>query len=133
MSEAERQRMRNCLRRTDRGIMITLTEAALNHIQKMLINRGSNAAFRLSVKKTGCSGYMYVPEIVIEKKETDVEMHDGDVLIYIDHDAAPLIKGTVVDYVKKSLGVSQLEFQNPNAESLCGCGESFNLKEKMSE
>lgn len=108
--------------------MITLTEAAKSHIKKMLINRGENPAFRLSVKKTGCSGYMYVPEIVTAKKDSDILISESDLLIYIDQDAAPLIKGTIVDYVKKSLGVSQLEFQNPNAESLCGCGESFNLK-----
>src|SRR3990167_6479189 len=109
--------------------MITFTEAALKHIKKMLINRGENPAFRLSVKKTGCSGYMYVPEIVIAKKENDIEISQSNFIIYLDKDAAPLIQGTVIDYVKKSLGVSQLEFQNPNAESLCGCGESFNLKE----
>src|SRR3990167_5178050 len=108
--------------------MITLTDSAKQHIQKMLENKGKNAAFRLSVKQTGCSGYMYVPEIVLQKKETDIEIRDNDLLIYIDDDAVPLIKGTKMDYVKKSLGVSQLEFYNPNAEGLCGCGESFQLK-----
>jgi iron-sulfur cluster assembly accessory protein len=108
--------------------MITLTESAKQHIQKMLENKGENAAFRLWIKKTGCSGYMYMPEIVFAKKENDIELHESTILIYIDRDAVPLIKGTVIDYVKKSLGVSQLEFQNPNADSLCGCGESFNLK-----
>lgn len=108
--------------------MIKLTDSAISHIQTMLKNKGENAAFRLSIKKTGCSGYMYVPEIVTEKKESDIEVRQSNLIIYIDNDAAPLIQGTVVDYVKKGLGVSQLEFQNPNAESLCGCGESFNLK-----
>ena len=110
--------------------MITLTESAVAHIQTMLKNKGENAAFRLAVKKTGCSGYMYVPEIVTTKNESDIEVRQSDVMIYIDKDAAPLIQGTLVDYVKKSLGVSQLEFQNPNAESLCGCGESFKLSDQ---
>src|SRR3989338_10551100 len=105
-------------------MIITLTPVAKAHIQKMLENKGENAVFRLSIKQTGCSGYMYVPEIVLQKKETDIEIRDIDLLIYIDHDAVPLIKGTEIDYVKKSLGVSQLEFHNPNAEGLCGCGES---------
>lgn len=108
--------------------MITLTPLAKQHIQKILENKGKNAAFRLSVKQTGCSGYMYVPEIVLQKKENDIEMRVADFSICIDEKAVPMIKGTVIDYVKKSLGVSQLEFQNPNADSLCGCGESFNLK-----
>jgi iron-sulfur cluster assembly protein len=110
--------------------MISFTEAAKSHIENMLKNRGNNAAFRLSIKKTGCSGYMYVPEIVTEKKESDIELLESNLLIYIDQDVAPLIKGTVVDYVKKSLGASQLEFKNPNAQSLCGCGESFQIKQE---
>jgi iron-sulfur cluster assembly accessory protein len=112
--------------------IISLTDAAKAHIQNMLKTKDKNAAFRLSVKKTGCSGYMYVPEIVSQKKGTDIEIHESDILIYIDEAAVPFIKGTVIDYVKKSLGVSQLEFQNPNADSLCGCGESFNLKNDVS-
>ena len=108
--------------------MITLTESAVAHIQTMLKNKGENAAFRLSVKKTGCSGYRDVPEIVTAKKEFDIEVHESNLTIFIDKDTAPLMQGTVIDYVKKSLGVSQLEYRNPNAESLCGCGESFNLR-----
>jgi iron-sulfur cluster assembly accessory protein len=107
---------------------ITLTPSAITHIKKMLINRGENPAFRLSVKKTGCSGYMYVPEIVNIKKESDVDMSVLDVLVYIDKTSLPMLEGTVVDFVVKNLGMSHWVFNNPNADSMCGCGESFNLK-----
>ena len=108
--------------------MLTFTDAAIKHIQTLLKNKGEHAAFRLSVKETGCSGYMYVPEIVLQKKETDSELAIVDFMVYIDHDALPIIKGTTVDYVKKDFGFYQLVFNNPNAEGLCGCGESFKLK-----
>lgn len=107
--------------------MITLTEAAKAHIQKMLENKGENAALRLSIKKTGCSGYRYVPEIVTTQKESDIALSEFNLPIYIDETSLPLIKNTVIDYVKKSVGVSQLEFKNPNASGVCGCGESFNV------
>src|SRR3990167_6725930 len=106
--------------------MITLTSKAAQHIHSLLKNHG---AFRLAVKETGCSGYMYVPEIVEhKKKETDIELQIGDIKIYIDADSAEILKGTDIDFVKKSLGFEQLVFHNPNAEGLCGCGESFELK-----
>ena len=108
--------------------MLTFTDAAIKHIQTLLKNKGEHAAFRLSVKETGCSGYMYVPEIVLEKKETDSELATVDFMVYIDHDALPIIKGATVDYIKKAFGFYQLVFNNPNAEGLCGCGESFKLK-----
>ncbi|HLB57143.1 MAG TPA: iron-sulfur cluster assembly accessory protein [Coxiellaceae bacterium] len=110
--------------------MITLTAEAKLHIKKMLENKPRNAAFHLSIKKTGCSGYMYVPEIILEKKETDIEVRESDLLIYIDRNAMELIKGTQIDYVKKGLGSSQLVFNNPNAEGVCGCGESFQIRVK---
>jgi len=111
-------------------MIITLTESAKQHIQKMLENKPENSAFRLSIKKTGCSGYMYMPEIVSEKKESDVVVDANTFLIFIDESAVPFIKGTEIDYVKKGLGVYQLEFHNPNAEGLCGCGESFQIKDQ---
>lgn len=107
--------------------MIILTEAAKTYINNMLKKKGENAAFRLSVKKTGCSGYMYMPEIVLEKKTSDIELSVSSLKIYIDEPAVSFIKGTEIDYVKKSLGVSQLEFKNPNAAGMCGCGESFTV------
>lgn len=107
--------------------MITFTDTAKTHIENMLKNKGENAAFRLSIKKTGCSGYMYVPEIVMQKKENDIEISVAAFLVYIDADAVKMMQGTVVEYVKKNLGVSQLVFNNPNATGVCGCGESFQM------
>jgi iron-sulfur cluster assembly protein len=110
--------------------MITLTESAVAHIQTMLKNKGENAAFRLSIKKTGCSGYMYVPEIVNAKNENDIEQCISNLLMYFDASTVELIKGTTVDYIQKSLGVSQLVFTHPQAKSVCGCGESFKLSDQ---
>lgn len=107
--------------------MIKLTDSAVQHIQTMLKDKGENAVFRLSIKKTGCSGYQYVPEIVFQKKENDVEMVVSDLKMYLDASTLDLMKGTVVDYVQKSLGVSQLVLTHPNAKSVCGCGESFQV------
>lgn len=108
--------------------IITLTDSAKHHIQKMLEKKGKNAVFRLSLKKTGCSGYRYMPEIVFEKKESDIEVREEHFLIYIDRDVAALIQGTVIDYAQKSLGTAKLEFLNLHAKNLCGCGESFQIE-----
>ncbi len=108
--------------------IILLTKNAAEHIQSLLSKKGENYFFRLWIKKTGCSGYMYMPEIVDSKKPNDIEIKINNLIIYVDPDCISKIAGTEIDYVKRGLGVSQLEFKNPNAESLCGCGESFNLK-----
>ncbi len=113
--------------------IISLTTAAEAHIIKMLAQKPNAIGFRLSVKQTGCTGYMYMPEIVGESAPDDLQVKQNDFTIYIDKSAVNMIQGTEIDYVKKGLGVSQLVFNNPNAKSLCGCGESFNLRESADE
>ncbi len=113
--------------------MITVTDSAFEHIKKTIAHRGSGKGFRLSVKQTGCSGYMYVPEIIDTPYPNDIKISSReDVAIYLDPACEAIVVGTQIDYVKKGLGIAQLEFNNPNVDSQCGCGESFNLKKNES-
>jgi iron-sulfur cluster assembly accessory protein len=114
--------------------IITLTDAAITHIMSVIKKRRHGIGFRISVKQTGCSGYMYVPEIIDAKKPTDIELPIIDELtVFIDPECQSIIEGTVLDYVKKDLGMEQLQFNNPNAVGLCGCGESFKLKDEAND
>ena len=111
--------------------IVMLSKKAVEHINRTIANRGSGMGFRLAVKQTGCSGYMYVPEIIDEPCEGDIEVETYDgFTVYVDPDAVDIISGTYIDFVAKSFGMEQLEYDNPNADSLCGCGESFNLKDE---
>ena len=108
--------------------ILSFTEAAKAHILKQISATKGGQHFRLSVKRTGCSGYMYVPNIISTADEHDIlvanfEQHK----VLLDPNFVDLIRGTEVDYVSKSLGMKQLIFNNPNAASLCGCGESFTI------
>ena len=111
--------------------ILEVTPAAMTHIKKMMLRHPGATAFRLSVKRTGCSGYMYVPEIVVSAKEGDINAYQqNDLMVYLDPKALPMLKGTTIDLVTKTLGMEQLAYRNPNTDSLCGCGESFTLKEE---
>ena len=114
--------------------LISFTKTAVEHIQQIMASKSDAIGFRLAVKQTGCSGYMYLPEIISSVKEGDIHLETLQGLnVYIDPKAKSVIQGTCVDYVQKSLGQYALEFDNPNAESLCGCGESFKLKNESNE
>lgn len=109
--------------------MITFSEDALAHIGAIL-KRQNKSMFRLSVKRTGCSGYMYQPEVVDQMTDSDELLNDDyPFQIMLDRSCIDLIKGTSVDIVAKPLGQRQLVFNNPNAQGECGCGESFTIKE----
>lgn len=111
--------------------ILRFTQAAQQHIESVIAKNAGANSYRLSVKKTGCNGYMYVSEVVSEpKKNTDIILNDCAAFsVFVCEQAVEMIKGTTVDYVEKSFGMRQLVFINPNIAGECGCGESFNLKE----
>ena len=112
--------------------IITLTDEAIHHVKSMLDKKTNSVGFRLSIKKTGCSGFAYVPEIVDQVLPTDLHfMAQEGVPVYIDPLCEKFIKGVVVDYVSdNSVGLKQkkLIFINPNEKNRCGCGESFTIE-----
>jgi iron-sulfur cluster assembly protein len=112
--------------------MITLTDAAVDYIKNSLKKRGHGIGFRLSIKKTGCSGYTYVPTLIDEPVATDLHfMAQQELPIYIDPACENLIKGLVMDsVVDHHMGLKQkkLVFINPNEKNRCGCGESFTVE-----
>ncbi len=102
---------------------ITLTDKAAARIRRFL-DKEQGSAFRLAVKRTGCSGWAYVTSIADEITADDRQFEDQGVPIVVDPKSLALIDGTRVDFVQQ--GLNQLfTFANPNVTGECGCGESF--------
>lgn len=110
--------------------VITITEAASTHIKKMLQDNHKAIGFRLSIKKTGCSGYAYVPDIIEHAIKEDIHFVTEDLPVYIDPTCEEFVKGMIIDYCTDNTGIKQkrLVFINPNEKNRCGCGESFTLE-----
>ncbi|GAB2654117.1 iron-sulfur cluster assembly protein IscA [Vibrio panuliri] len=105
---------------------ITLSDAAASRVRAFLENRGKGVGLRLGVKTTGCSGMAYVLEFVDEVNEEDEVFEHKGVNVIIDKKSLVYLDGTELDYIKQGLNEG-FEFNNPNAKSECGCGESFNV------
>lgn len=105
---------------------ITITEAAANRVQAFLANRGKGLGIRLSVRTSGCSGMAYEMEFVDEIQDGDQVFEDRGVQVVIDAKSLVYLDGTEVDYAREGLNEG-FKFNNPNAKSECGCGESFNV------
>lgn len=111
--------------------IITLTAAASQHIKNMLAKNQKGIGFRLSIKKTGCSGFAYVPDIIEQSKTDDVHFTSDELNIYLDPLAINFIQGLTIDYLaddKIGLKQKRLVFINPNEKNRCGCGESFTIE-----
>lgn len=107
---------------------ITLTEDAAKKIRSKLVSNGKDGlGLRLGIKKVGCSGYAYTFEYADEVRAGDQVFESQNVMLMVDAVSLPFIDGSEVDFVREGLNET-LKFNNPNAESVCGCGESFNLK-----
>jgi iron-sulfur cluster assembly protein len=111
---------------------VTFTDAAVAHIKNMLQQNQPDAGFRLSVKKTGCSGFAYLPAIVEQKKADDIHYQVQDGLqIYVDPQALTYFEELLVDFIEETTNVlkqKRLVFINPKETGRCGCGESFTIE-----
>jgi len=106
---------------------VTVTPAAVEHFRRQLVADSKARAVHLSVKESGCTGFMYVVDLVADSAPDDLRMPlADDVELLIDRGSLPIVKGTRIDFVHEGVN-RQLRFINPNAKDHCGCGESFNV------
>jgi len=105
---------------------ISLTAAAADRVHTFLTRRGHGLGLRLSIKKTGCSGYAYVVNYADEIGTDDVVFEEQGVKVIVDRESLDYIDGTQIDFVKEGLNEA-FRFRNPNVKGECGCGESFTV------
>jgi len=116
---------------------ISMTQAANAHVKRQLQVAGADALV-LRVTESGCNGYMYemsyIAEDAAEGRTEGFEISDAhtfdfddDVRVYVTQKDWDMVRGTEIDFVTEGLN-SVLKFNNPNAETQCGCGESFSLR-----
>ncbi|EGF33543.1 Iron binding protein IscA for iron-sulfur cluster assembly [Oxalobacteraceae bacterium IMCC9480] len=99
----------------------------MTKIRAQIQKNGKGFGVRLGVKTVGCSGLAYTLDYVDGAKEGDKLFGSGTVNIVVDAASLPMLDGSHIDFVKEGFN-DVLKITNPNAESECGCGESFNLK-----
>lgn len=114
---------------SDLNNILNFTPIGLTHIRNIITSQEA-LGFRLSVKKTGCSGYAYVADVIKQVNHDDIHFQVEDVTVYVDKNSVQYLQGTMIDFIDHGLGQTKLVFHNPNAANLCGCGESFNLLEE---
>ena len=105
---------------------ITVTQAAAEHVNAFLANRGKGIGLRLGIKTTGCSGMAYVLEFVDELNPDDEVFEDQGVKVIVDKKSLVYIDGTELDFTKEGLNEG-FKFNNPKEKAQCGCGESFTV------
>ncbi len=105
--------------------MIRLTERAAAKLKAMQEELGDDSKFlRLFVESGGCSGYKYGMSFDVPR-DNDVRLDDAGVGMVLDPESYEQLKEVRVDF-DDGLHGKGFEIINPQAQSTCGCGKSFN-------
>jgi iron-sulfur cluster insertion protein len=112
---------------------LTLTETALKRVAHLKQEHGHpDTALRIYIIGGGCSGFQYGFKLDDSQPSDDIiissNIDNQTITVVIDPLSFQYLQNATVDY-RISLQGSSFVVTNPNAETTCGCGSSFSLKE----
>ncbi len=95
---------------------------------KELIEEEQNTALKLRVYITGggCSGFQYGFTFDENLEEGDTAVENEGVQLLVDPMSFQYLMGAEIDY-QDDLEGARFIIRNPNAQTTCGCGSSFNV------
>lgn len=107
--------------------ILAVEPAAARHLLKQMRGNPNAIGVRIGVKDSGCSGYAYVMDLTESEPENHLRIAADDQLsLYLDVKSVPALSGSTLRLVKEGVNET-IKFDNPNAGSYCGCGESFTV------
>ena len=108
--------------------MLTVTDQASEKIRHLceeeVASSSTHAFFRVAVLSGGCSGFQYQFSLDHQKNETDIVVESTNSLVVVDDVSITFLGTSQLDYVQDLSGASFV-IKNPEAQSSCGCGQSF--------
>ena len=106
--------------------MITVTEQAVAKLRDILAEENNPALkLRVFVQGGGCSGMQYGFTLDETQNEDDWDLEVNGVKVLVDSMSGGYLQGAEIDYRDDTMG-SSFTINNPNAQTTCGCGSSFN-------
>ena len=106
---------------------IDLTDSAYARIENVMgSNKELGSKFRVYVTGGGCSGFQYGFKFDSEVAFDDDVIEFDNFSILLDSMSYPYLFGSTLDFVEDLSG-SKFVIENTNAQTTCGCGESFTI------
>ena len=110
--------------------MIQLSNNAKKELRALLISRSASEmdGLRLAIARGGCAGMSYEMKVTSPQEGDEIVDFEGGRLI-VAADSVGFLRGCEVDY-SYDLSDSGFKIENPNASRSCGCGTSFEPKNR---
>ena len=106
---------------------LVFTDAAARKVRELVLEEQNPALkLRVYVQGGGCSGFQYGFTFDEDLGEGDISVVNEGVQLIVDPMSFQYLMGSEIDY-SESLQGAQFVIRNPNAQTTCGCGSSFNL------
>lgn len=104
---------------------VSFTNGAVKELLKLKDQQeiGDDFGLRIGVEGGGCSGLNYILGFD-QKKEGDSEFLIDGIRVLMNQAHGLYLAGMQIDF-QSGLNARGFIFNNPNAESTCGCGTSF--------
>ena len=108
--------------------ILTFCAHTVNHLKK--ISTTTNKMVLIGVKGGGCNGLRYYIDTIDPKKvgkdDERVRLDDTSEVVLCGKSVFHLI-GSHLHWKQDGMG-ARIEFDNPNANATCGCGDTFNTE-----
>ncbi|MFC7128249.1 HesB/IscA family protein [Haloferax chudinovii] len=108
-------------------VAVTVTPAAADEAVSLLEGESMDtdvAGLRLFVQQGGCAGLSYGMRFDNEPEDDDTVVEQHGLRVFVDPASMNYIGGSTLEF-EGGLQGAGFHVDNPNAESSCGCGESF--------
>ncbi|MBI4307033.1 MAG: iron-sulfur cluster assembly accessory protein [Chloroflexi bacterium] len=101
--------------------LLSISAQASDKLLEILKEEGTPEAFlRITLAPGGHGGVQYMLGLETDATDEDTVIDNGKVKVLLDSDAAPLMEGTMIDYID-TLHRSGFVINNPNFASTGGC------------
>jgi iron-sulfur cluster insertion protein len=105
---------------------IKIADSAFARIRNLLAEENNpNLKLRAFVQGGGCSGMEYGFTFDEETNEDDFTFEQEGVKVLVDSMSMQYLAGATINYIEDFQG-ARFSIDNPQAQSTCGCGSSFN-------
>ena len=106
---------------------IVFTDAAANKVSELIAEEDNpNLKLRGFISGGGCSGFQYGFTFDEDIEDGDSQVENQGVTLLVDPMSVQYLMGAEIDY-KEDLQGAQFIIRNPNAQTTCGCGQSFTV------
>lgn len=110
--------------------MIHLSQTAIGEVKRIRSKHSNTQAlFRLAVQPGGCADFYYTLTLDEATAPDDQLFNCDGIQIAVDAQSWKYLEGLNLDYSEDLMG-GGFRFNNPQAVSSCGCGNSFSIETK---